>query len=154
MRRTILLLALVASLATGVALAQSFSSVEERMTAAEFKAAGLEKLDEQELAALNAWMAKELGEAAPAPAADTRGLVIPDTRGPIVSTIPGAFKGWDRKGQRFTLANGQVWEVIDVAARLSVNLENPTVSISPGALGGWHMKVQGYNARVGVRRVR
>lgn len=135
-------------------LAQSFSTVEERMTAAEFKAAGLDKLSEQELAALNAWMAKELGKAAPAPAADTRGLVMRDSGGPIVSTIPGEFRGWGGKGQRFTLANGQVWEVVDVASRLVVTLENPTVSISPGALGAWYMKVEGYNARVGVRRIK
>ncbi len=154
MRRMILPLALLASLAAGTVLAQSFSTVEERMTAAEFKAAGLDKLSEQELAALNAWMAKELGKAAPAPAADTRGLVMRDSGGPIVSTIPGEFRGWGGKGQRFTLANGQVWEVVDVASRLVVTLENPTVSISPGALGAWYMKVEGYNARVGVRRIK
>lgn len=154
MRRMILPLALVASLAAGTAFAQSFSTVEERMTSAEFKSAGLDKLSEQELAALNAWMAKELGRAAPAPAEDTRGLVVRDTGGPIVSTIPGEFKGWGGKGQRFTLANGQVWEVVDVSSRLVVTLQDPTVSISPGALGAWYMKVDGYNARVGVRRIK
>lgn len=154
MRRMILPLALVASLAAGTAFAQSFSTVEERMTAAEFKSAGLDKLSEQELAALNAWMAKELGKAAPAPAEDTRGLIIRDASGPIVSTLPGEFKGWGGKGQRFTLANGQVWEVVDAASRLVVSLENPTVTISPGALGAWYMKVEGYNARVGVRRIK
>ena len=154
MRRLILPLALAASLVAGTALAQSFSTVEERMTAAEFKAAGLDKLSDEELAALNAWMAKEWGKAAPAPAADTRGLMVRDSGGPIVSSIPGVFKGWGGKGQRFRLANGQVWEVVDVSSRLSVNLEDPTVTVSPGALGAWYLKVEGYNARVGVRRIK
>src|SRR5690625_5867296 len=53
-------LASFASLATGQ---DSFSSLEERMTGKEFKQAGLHKLSEDELAALNAWIqARSLAE--------------------------------------------------------------------------------------------
>jgi hypothetical protein len=38
------------------AAAQEFSSLEERMSAAEFKAAGLDKLSPAELEALNRWL--------------------------------------------------------------------------------------------------
>ena len=35
---------------------ERFSSVEERMTGKEFKASGLDKLSDEELAALNSWL--------------------------------------------------------------------------------------------------
>ncbi|KAA2284887.1 hypothetical protein [Arenimonas fontis] len=156
MRRLLLPLALAAAVAAGHAQAQSFSSLEERMTESEFKAAGLDKLSEEELAALNAWLAREVGEtAASALAEDRRGFPAdryePDL---IRSYVPGEFRGWSRKGELITLANGQVWEVLEVSSRLSVKLTDPAVTITRGVLGAWYFKVDGYNARASVKRVK
>ena len=48
MRKLLLLSFALAALFSGSVLAQSFSSLEERMTEAEFKAAGLDKLSPEE----------------------------------------------------------------------------------------------------------
>lgn len=159
MRRMLLVSLVLSAAMAGSALAQSFSSVEERMTEAEFKAAGLDKLSPEELAALNAFIAAETGKVAstlPAatPAVDNRGFnnrTGPD--GAIYSSISGEFRGWSQ-GSRFTLDNGQVWQVADSTARLRVKMEDPKITIEPGALGAWYMKVDGYNARAAVKRIK
>ena len=154
MRRLIVLALVLSSLAGGTALAQQFSTLEERMTYAEFKAAGLEKLTPEELAALNGWLAGKSTIAA-TPAQDTRGFEgRASTAGAVVSSISGPFKGWKGKGDRFTLANGQVWEVTDSGTRLSVSLDNPTITIERGMLDAWFLRVDGYNARARVKRVK
>ncbi len=156
MRRLMIVALVLFSLAAGAASAQQFSTLEERMTYAEFKAAGLEKLTPEELAALNSWLAgKSSGAVAATPAVDNRGF---DGRtgagGAVVSTVAGPFKGWKGKGDRITLANGQVWEVSDSGTRLSVSLENPTVTIERGMLDAWFLRVDGYNARARVKRIK
>lgn len=143
--------------------AQSFSSLEERMSAAEFKAAGLDKLSPEELTALNEWLrAKGLSGSsfvapAAAPVEDRRGFPVslgPSSDEAIVSRIPGEFRGWDGTATRFTLENGQVWKSTDPAARLAVKLMDPVVVIRPGVLNAWFLQVEGYNAKVRVIRVR
>lgn len=145
--------------------AQSFSSLEERMSAAEFRAAGLDKLSPEELEALNAWLRAKgvsgpsFGTMAPAPAPmdDRRGFPISmgdNGDGPIVSRIVGEFRGWDGAGTEITLENGQVWKSTDPAARLKVKLNDPAVVIRPGVLNAWFLQVEGYNAKVRVIRVK
>lgn len=147
-----------------LAQAQEFSSLEERMSGSEFRAAGLEKLSPEELETLNRWLRAHMGTrqvtgtasapgAAPEPV-DTRGLR--QTSGPdedIVTSIPGTFRGWGGAGQRIRFANGQVWETVDSTSRLTINVENPNVRIRSGMFGAWYLSVDGYNARVRVRRV-
>lgn len=155
-------LALILALCPLVLQAQSFSSLEERMSEAEFKAAGLDKLSPGELAALNEWLRTRQAAAAAAPAAaapppveDRRGFSSLDvTHEPIVSRITGEFTGWSGSGDLIRLDNGQVWKTTDSAARLSVKLTNPVAVVSPGVFNAWFLKVEGYNARVRVIRVR
>lgn len=148
----------------GLAHAQEFSSLEERMSGSEFRAAGLEKLSAEELEALNQWLRSQMGVrggagsvaaagAAPEPV-DTRGLR--QSSGPdedIITSIPGTFRGWSGRGQRIRFANGQVWETVDSTSRLTINVENPNVRIRSGMLGAWYLSVDGYNTRVRVRRI-
>ena len=144
--------------------AQDFSSLEERMSAAEFKAAGLDKLSPEELTALNEWLrAKGVSgpgfsaPAATAPVEDRRGFPISmgsSSDEAIVSRIAGEFRGWDGTATQFTLENGQVWKSTDPAARLAVRLHDPVVVIRPGVLNAWFLQVEGYNAKVRVIRVR
>lgn len=154
MRRLIVVALVLFSLVGGTALAQQFSTLEERMTYAEFKAAGLEKLTPEELAALNGWLTGKSTVAA-TPAQDKRGfLSSPDSSDAVVSSVTGEFKGWKGKGDRIKLANGQVWEVTDSSARLSVLLDSPTVIVEPGMFNSWYLKVDGYNSRARVKRIR
>lgn len=150
-------------------------TLQQRMTAEEFRAAGLDKLSADELASLDRWLqrqvqedtsvaveqaveqAREEGreqarqEAAAAPAA-TRPAPVAAAEGPVQSRIAGEFNGFGR-GQRYTLDNGQVWEQTDASRLEGVRLSNPAVTITSGVFGTWYLRVEGYNTRAKVRRV-
>jgi len=54
--------------------AETFSTLEERMTDEEFRAAGLDRLSAEELANLNAWLARRNVSTRPAPAGGSQGF--------------------------------------------------------------------------------
>lgn len=153
-------LACLLLLASSVIAAET-APLRERMSAEEFRAAGLDKLSADELAKLDAWLARQDATPAPAaanaaaPAADRRGLrqapVAEDTD--IVSRIPGNFRGWRGSGEVITLENGQRWQLTQVTAPLAVNVDNPVAIVSPAAFGTWSLRIEGYNARVKVKRL-
>lgn len=158
-------LALLLALLPPALQAQSFSSLEERMSHAEFTAAGLDKLSPEELANLNAWLrlrAESAAAAAPAPAAavpaapvDRRGFSsLDESHEPIVTRIPGEFTGWQGSGKVIEFENGQVWKITDPNAKLAVKLSNPLAVIRPGVMNAWFLKVEGYNSQARVIRVR
>ncbi len=174
-----LALAIALSLPAGAAFAQRAVSgdLEQEMTPAQFKAAGLQKLSPAELAALNDWLqgkvAAETEKATTAAAAagsstaalaqareEGRQEVINKNRGfldfgskdPIESTIDGEFTGFG-KGRRYVLANGQEWEQTE-ATELRVRKDSPKVKIKPGLIGVWYMQIEGYNTMPKVRRVK
>lgn len=170
--RAALLTALLLAGPYTAATADEFSTLEERMSAAEFKAAGLDKLSAAELGQLNAWIDRELklpaasaqataasapASAATAPAAaapasaDMRGFDLNAGRSEIRSEIVGSFTGWSGRTV-FRLANGQVWQQSENDA-FAVNLESPGVVIEPAAFGTWLLKVDGYNRSVRVKRI-
>lgn len=162
MRRTASLsLALMLAAASAAASAQSFSTLEERMSAAEFRAAGLDKLSDEELAALNAWLQRK-GVTAESAAAGTDRIGFDDggmfrssaSGDRFEATISGTFTGWRKAGDLITLSNGQVWRVTDSSTSLSVNLTNPRVVLQRNAFGGWQLSVEGYNTRARVIRER
>lgn len=153
-----------------------FADLRASMTAEEFKAAGLDKLSDAELSALSAWLNRKVGtetaraveqvrqetQTAVAQAqSDTRKQVERETRGffafgsdePIVSTLAGEFKGF-AKGNRYTLANGQVWEQIEPANLAGVRKDNPGVTIKPGMFNNWFLRIDGYNTAAKVRRIK
>jgi hypothetical protein len=47
-----------------------------------------------------------------------------------------------------------VWQSTDPAGRLAVLVRDPIVTISPGVLNSWFLKIEGYNAKVRVKRVK
>jgi hypothetical protein len=153
----IALLALLLGLSLPAASAD-FSSLEERMSDAEFKAAGLDKLTPEELAALNAWLQRRTAGTAPAatyvpPSEDRTGFRDPvDTDG-VVSRIAGEFSGWSGQTQ-FKLENGQVWEQAESGSMRGVSVDSPAVTIKPAFMGSWLLKVEGYNQAIRVRRVK
>lgn len=158
MRPAMLVLSLLA--ASSAVFAQSFTTLEEKMSVAEFRAAGLEKLSAEELAALNAWLQargmQAATTAAPAASSDRRGFrqtsSDSDDR-PVISRLPGTFRGWSGS-HTFELENGQVWRTTESSELAGVTLENPRVRIERGFMGVWRLKVEGYNTSVKVERVR
>ena len=136
-------------------------SLQDRMGMAEFRAAGLDRLDVEQLARLDAWFARQLdgavAEASTAAAAQSDsgvGLRAPQVAPVEVdSTLAGAFNGF-AKGREYTLANGQVWRQTDAAVLPGVSLQDARVQIRPARLGGWWLKVADFNTRARVERVR
>ena len=128
------------------------------MSAAQFRAAGLDKLSPEELAALNEWLRKSAsaGTVSAAPAAvameDRTGLDDSSYSSGVSSRIIGKFAGWEGK-TTFHLENGQVWRQVGSDKWSGVKLENPSVTIKPGFMGSWTLKVEGYNTTTKVKRV-
>lgn len=147
--------------------AQQGIVLQQRMGAADFQQAGLDKLNPAELQHLQQWLAhhaSELAAAVPASEATSANVAADkrlsrssgwfghksDTAGKksdhvVVSPIAGSFNGW-RPGSIITLQNGQKWRVIDDSSLTSTKpTDNPVVTVKPGALGSWMLKVEGYN---------
>ncbi|HVJ37795.1 MAG TPA: hypothetical protein VM687_08330 [Stenotrophomonas sp.] len=174
---TALGLAIALSLPASAALPQRAASgdLQQDMTPAQFKAAGLDKLTAAELAALNDWLHGKVEQVAQTAAQADAGAsgaalaqareegrqeVIRKNRGffdfgskePIQSTIAGEFAGFG-KGRRYVLANGQEWEQTE-STSVSLRKQNPKVTIKPGLAGAWYLQVEGSNTMPKVRRVK
>ncbi|KAB8175423.1 hypothetical protein FKV24_013540 [Lysobacter maris] len=141
--------------------ATSDQPIQQQMSAVEFRAAGLDKLDAEELASLNRWLGRKIeAETALAAAAakkkvedENRGFLSFGSEEPVVGTVTSEFRGFG-KGRRYTLDNGQVWEQVDSASLVGVRNRNPQVTIRPSVVGtAWYMSVEGYNTRAKVKRV-
>ena len=158
------LLALVSAAWAQQASPQS-GNVEQQMSTDEFKAAGLDKLSAQELAALNAWLQRkvvqETAKVAETAKEEGRKEVAEKNRGffdfgsteAIESSIVGEFKGF-AQGRKYTLENGQVWEQIEPASLAGVRKTNPKVRVKPGLFNNWFMQIDGYNTQAKVRRIK
>lgn len=167
---------IAAALAAAVPAFAQQTRIEDRLTAAEFRDAGLGKLSDAELARLNALLARET--IAPTAAAATTDADVEarlaqareagrrealgedrgqrpaaESREPIESTIPGTFTGFAR-GREYTLANGQVWRQTDNASIAGARGQDIGVRVRPGLLNAWWLQVDGYNTRAKVERVR
>lgn len=70
----------------------------------------------------------------------------------IQSHIPGTFYGWGQ-GTQITLANGQVWQVVDEGGR-RMQLKDPRVRVRRGMMGAFYLEFEAHNHSPRVRRVR
>ena len=169
MTRKLILIAMILALAGNAHAQKTFSSLEERMTQQEFESAGLDKLNPEQLAALNDWIrSHSLGGEEYAEAAMTAAMAslpasmqiermgLPDYKGeesPITSTIVGSFDGW-RGDTKFELENGMIWQQAEQGLLGVRPRENQEVVIEPGFLSAWYLKVDGINKRLKVRRIK
>lgn len=173
--KKLLLLALALLIQTAAFAADTFSTLQERMSDKEFKETGLEKLTDKELQTLNEWLRRQSSsttEISPAPPAEKAAIATttadqaPDTRGlkkkpskeetdkVIHSTLVGEFDGWDRSGTVFKLSNGMVWQQTENAKFYVKTIEDPEVTITRGFMGNWRLSVAGYNSAVRVKRIK
>lgn len=170
--KKIIVLLLLSLLSTNLLAQDSFSSVEERMTGKEFMDAGLDKLSDVELEALNKWLrdhsvatlgnatagrsapASTLATAGAGAGTDTRGLDKQRMvdKGTIVSALVGEFTGWDGE-TIFRLENGMVWKQSEVSKFFSKGIANPMITIEAGMFDSWRLSVEGFNKAVKVERI-
>ena len=142
--------------------ASAQDALQDKMTPAEFKAAGLDKLTPAELASLNAWLQGKVVEETRRVATETRKEVEKENRGffdfgssePVVARLKGEFAGF-ANGRRYLLDNGQEWRQIDDAKLHGVRKTNPEMTIRPSLIGNaWYLTVEGYNTRTRVERIK
>jgi hypothetical protein len=169
--KTLLFIVLALSLHAAAQAADSFSTLEERMSGKEFKETGLGKLTEAELSALNDWLRRHSVatlENATAQASanvvvsesitrDMRGFPNQPKGGPdddvINSKIVGTFDGWNAKGTLFKLDNGMIWQQVENDSFFVDPVENPEITIKKGFMNKWHLSMVGHKAKVSVKRI-
>ena len=128
--------------------------VMKSMSAADFRASGLDKLSDAQIKSLDAWFAAYQQQhaltcnaaTAVAPAASAGTF-------PLTAHIVGQFHGWSGS-TRVTLDNGQVWEQMDDATVTAGRMTNPKVTITRGLLNSFYMSVEGVNDSVLVKRIK
>ena len=137
-------------------------AIQQQMTPAQFKAAGLDRLDAEQLANLNAWLNGTIQAEASKAAVTAKKRLEDDHRGflnfgsiePVIGKISGDFRGFGRS-RSYTLENGQVWQQMDDASLAGVKLSNPQVKITPSLIGNaWYLQVGHYNTRAKVVRIK
>ena len=171
--KELLVFVLALSLSSAVFAIDSFSTVEERMSGKEFKATGLGKLTDAELAELNDWLrrhsvatlensaARSSSSAAVTGATkDMRGFENQPKVDPngndskeIHSTIVGTFSGWNGKGDIFKLSNGMIWQTTENDTFYTKPTENAKVTIHKGFMGNWRLSMDGHGSGVRVKRI-
>lgn len=70
----------------------------------------------------------------------------------VESTIVGNFDGWG-PNSRITLANGQVWRIVDGSDAVLTPMQNPKARIERNMFGTMFLHVEGSNSSAKVRRV-
>lgn len=142
---------------------EEMPNLEELLTVREFREAGLDQLDEDQLTALNEALQSHLTREQEREsrymreARDSFGFphehpIAQETR-KIESRYRGEVSDLE-KGSRLELENGHVWEVIDSRpVRISPTLQDPRVTVRRGWFGSFRMEFEGHNQTATVRRV-
>lgn len=149
-------LTLFLTLSSTIAAAQTQpATLEERMSQAELRASGLDRLSPEELKYLNEWL-RTHGAGNPQVVTPTgQPVFYPDSgaRDTVESHIVGQFTGWHGKTV-FKLDNGQEWRQAESGAYDAGKYEDPVVRIKPMLLGSWLMYVDGCGCSVRVQRIK
>lgn len=119
----------------------------ESLSAADFKAAGLDKLSAEERAKLDALVA-----AGDAPPTEPAAAVKPKPE-IIRGKIAGVLSGW-KEGTVLVFEDGQRWQVLDKGTyRAAPVRRSPTVELFPLSTGDYVMTINSVPRRAVVKRV-
>lgn len=154
---------LLACACFSISAQQPYQPIEQRLTAEQMRATGLDQLDSGQLRLLNALLSDEQAtqvaeareDAEKQAKASGRSGFFDRKQEPIVTKIDGEFVGWSA-GTRFKLANGQTWRVVGTAdyyVRKSNATTAPAVVLAPGLVSGWYLQVEGHGPRAKVQQV-
>jgi hypothetical protein len=128
--------------------------VEQRLSAEQRAATGLDTLTPEQLALLNRLLREQTDRVVEA--ARTEARAEAQTAGtqrdpdpsrfigladePITARVQGEIAGW-KEGDEFRLDNGQVWKVLKGRFRLREAMVSPEVVVMPGVAGRWFLQV-------------
>lgn len=144
------LLALVLST---VVLGDDFPDLNELMTAEEYEAAGLDKLNTEERAALEEWLVRYTAHDAQRVKKSSKRVKTAQAK-PMEDTLVGEFEGW-RGRTVFRFVNGEVWrQTGNEQYYPRKKLMNPAVEIHRGLIGGYQLELVETGARVKVERIK
>lgn len=150
-------------LAAAPVRAADWVDLEDRFSAEQRAATGLDTLTPAQLAELNRLLRGEETAAeqrrADTAAAEARERERVDPARfvgladePIVAVATGEITGWE-PGFEFRLDNGQVWKVLKGHFRLRAPLSSPRVEVVPGLAGRWFLQVDPDLPKARVYRV-
>jgi hypothetical protein len=146
---------LVLALLPALAWAQApYVKLEQRLSAEQLRATGLDTLTPEQLALLNALLDEQAAATVQAVRAEAKAEAAaagtqrdPDPSRfigladePIASRAKGTVSGWE-PGTEFVLENGQVWKVLKGKLRLDAPRESPEILVVPGIAGRWFLQV-------------
>jgi hypothetical protein len=144
---------LVAILACGATLAgQPYVAVEQRLSADQMRATGLDQLRPEQLSLLNELLREQQDNVAAEVVTAERDRRKREATETVTSTLKGEFQGW-KDGTVLELANGQRWRVVGSEYYTPQRIPNAKVTIAPGAFGSWFVRVDGVNAGAKVKRI-
>src|SRR5687768_7638446 len=140
-----LAVALALSFAACVAMAQqSYIDIEQRLTAEQRRATGLDTLSPVQLALLNRLLREQSPTMQPDPPHRESGRGAASYIGlddqPIKARLKGEVGGWE-PGTVFELDNGQQWKVLKGSMKLRKVLQAPEIVVVPGVAGRWFLQV-------------
>lgn len=149
-----LMLVALSALASGAVLAQTDDAALLKCAQATDPGARLACFDALAAQARQRTVAAASGQPDPRKVADFGRPPKPDASDIelLESRINGSFDTW-RANQRFTLANGQVWQITDDGSGYVGEAQNPVVRIRRGAMGSYLMEVDGLRKALRVKRV-
>ena len=129
-----------------------FPGVRALMTPEQFNEAGLDKLSEDEIEALDSWLiGYTVGEAAVIRGTSEE-VREADEKQVITANIKQPFKGWTGETV-FYLDNDQIWKQ-RVDGRFQYSGADTRVEIKKGLFGNYNMKLLATGKAIGVTRVR
>ncbi|MEM1412288.1 MAG: hypothetical protein AAGH19_08005 [Pseudomonadota bacterium] len=158
-RKSLVFIALSTLVLASAHAQQGFSTIEERMTGKEFTSAGLDKLSDEELAALNDWLRSHS-----VATLENRSQEYADTRGfesqaladlddsDVTSPIKGEFRGWTGDTV-FELENGMIWQQVETGSFAIPATTGAVAIIDKGLFNSWRMRIEGYNKSIRVERI-
>ena len=157
MRRFLLLAITLLLSMPALAGERTWVPIEQRLSAEQLRATGLDSLSSEQLALLNRLLSED--RAADLKAADVErtqdesGLRQKRTPPQSVSaTVQGSSRAWTH-GQTLVLDNGQRWRVVDSGVNFGKPVANPQVTIEPGFLGSWYLRIDDGTPPIKVQRV-
>jgi hypothetical protein len=133
-----------------IAIAADNPDIRVLMTTEELTASGIRRLSDDEIEAINRWLARYTAQDA-GEIMDSSPAVQEISNAPIRTAIDGQFNGWDGP-TRFRLKNGEVWETSSTR-RYSYSAIDPEVEITRNWMGIHRMRILETGRAINVRLV-